>query len=802
MKRQHLVIIYAVFGLSGFAALAYQVTWIRQLGSFFGIQVYSTTTVLAAFMAGLALGSWLFGRLADRVSRPLVLFAVMEIVLAAYAICFPWISDLISWLYLRLAPGTGGSLMVSQFVRFLVSFPILLVATSLIGGTLPVLTRGITHRSGELGEHVSLLYGSNNIGAFVGGFFSGYIFLSTIGISGALVSGAVLNFLNGIIVLLLRPKFHPGPVQRSGEQTLSDPPGAYPARVVRVVLWVFAIEGFTTLAYEIIWARIMNEFSYDKTSFFYTTIILAFVGGLGAGSYIVAKMIARKRDPLKLLSRVQLWIGALSLLMFGIFMLAAPAFHSFRDQQQTWFSTVVTEQFFIFLVITPPVVLMGFTFPLVSIIFNRSDRKIGQDIGFLGALDTIGSVAGSVIAAFVMIPLLGTLRSFLVVAMVNLLLGAWLLKFRIKTGMTLRIVTVAIVAIVGLVAMLPANNPSVNSRWNTVLNDEVIWYSEGPAASVGVTQFRNRNAALSINGAITAYTLLNDVQVHKMLATLPLVYCDKPERALVVGLGIGITTKTLEMAGVPEISVAEISPEVVSASENVFGNVSVKEDTSTVIYIEDGRAHLYRSKEKYDLITTNAVHPRLGNGIYTTDFYRLCSDRMQPGGKMCQWIPTNWMNKEEYRILVRSFCEVFPYSCLWVINDAHTIILGANEPFDHSVTRISERLSPAPLREYLGASGYLNVADVLKHFWMNDGAIRRYSEGAPLNTDNKPVIEFSRVVSRSPSKAVLIYLTDHMVPVTDVFSSDQRVEQVLKVMEIRQQQLENRLSTYIEQLDD
>ncbi|HKJ78778.1 MAG TPA: hypothetical protein VKA10_04560, partial [Prolixibacteraceae bacterium] len=180
----------------------------------------------------------------------------------------------------------------------------------------------------------------------------------------------------------------------------------------------------------------------------------------------------------------------------------------------------------------------------------------------------------------------------------------------------------------------------LNRRWNTVLKDEVYFYNEGPAASVAVTKYRERNAALSINGAITAYTLTNDVRVHKMLGILPWLLNDEPENALVVGLGIGITAKTLDMAEVKNISVAELSPGVIQASKEIFGT-TYRNNKSLKIYPEDGRAHLFRNKESYDLITTNAVHPRLGNVIYTRDFYQLCFDRLSEQGTMCQWIPTN-----------------------------------------------------------------------------------------------------------------------------------------------------------------
>jgi len=786
MGRRQLYLISAAFGLSGFAALSYQVTWIKELSTFFGIQVYSTTTVLAAFMAGLALGSWLFGRLADRIRHPLRLFAFMEFGIALFAILFPYIRDLIANLYLLMVGQTEPLPLFNQLYRFSAAFPFLLLATSLMGGTLPVLTRGLTRELDGLGLNVSTLYGTNNLGAFLGGFFTGYLLIQAVGIQHVLWIAAALNALNGVLVLIFSPAKLNG-LQHRIPANKSTSRFAIRNNIYRTVLWVFALEGFTTLAYEIIWTRIIHEFSFDKTSYFYTTIIISFVGGLSIGGYLFTRLIPRLKNPVRTLAHIELAIGITCLILLSAFIAVAPAFHTFQEAQQSWFSKVASEQLLIFLLVTPPVILMGFTLPLVSVMYNNSGKQIGQRMGILGSLDTIGSFAGALVAGFLLIPLLGTLKAFLLVAAMNISLGLVMIAAAEKRSGLKALAGILAVIMLLLPLLTPGSIQQLNKRWNIVLKDPVIYYNEGPSATVAVTKYRDTHAALSINGAIVAYTIPYDVQVHKLLATLPWLYSEDPSRALVIGLGIGITANSLLRAGVPDIEVAEISPGVIDASLNVFGTLEAEAaadanirmdagagtdvdagaiadkdadadadavaetDERLSIRVEDGRALLFRSEGTFDIITSNSIHPRLGNTIYTHEFYKLCLEKLSKGGVVCQWLPTNWMSWKEIRSLIGTFTDVFEWSSLWFVNDGHTLLLGSAMEPDLNYGMLKERFFYPDHFKYLSASGYLQPSDILKHFWIADSTLEVLHEDVALNTDNQPRIEYSRVISRGPN---------------------------------------------------
>jgi len=632
-----------------------------------------------------------------------------------------------------------------------------------MGGTLPVLTRGVTRQLKNLGSNIGLLYGSNNMGAFIGGFITGYILLQTIGISGALYLGALLNGVNVLVVLLLRK---PIDKQIGGKPVILQTEKRsfqVSRKLFRIILWVFAIEGFTTLAYEILWTRIMLEASYDKTSYFYTTIIITFVGGLGIGSYIIHRFIDRIKNPVNWLARIEILIGTIYLVQFILFIIIAPGFREFQTTQNSWFGVVGTEQILFFLVMVPPVILMGFTLPLVSIIYTKRINNIGAKIGIIGMLDTIGSVAGAFVAGFLLLPLLGTVKSFLLIALVNIALGLWIIVTKAKARFLKIFVPVALLFVAALVISVPFDKNLIHSRWDQKLNNNLIYYEEGPAASVAVTKYDNVHLALSISGALTAYTIIHDIQVHTMLAALPWLCCEEPERALVVGLGLGVTARTLYEAGVPDIDIAEISPEVIHASQVVFSSINdrIIDKDNVHLNLEDGRAHLFQTNKKYDIITSNAIHPRLGNTIYTSDYYQLCKEKLTEKGAICQWLPTNWLNETEFKALIHSFTSVFDHSSLWFINNGHTILVGATNPLPLSFSELDMKLNQSPIKAYLQHLEYFSIYDILKQYWVNNETLIQYVKDAPLNTDNIPMIEYSKVVDQQPDFEVLHFLLDH-----------------------------------------
>jgi spermidine synthase len=253
-------IVLFMFFLSGVAALTYQIVWTKQLSLVFGVTVYATSAVVTAYMAGLALGSLYFGRLVDRWKRPLVLFALLEAGIAAFALAFPAIMGVIRQVYVSFYGPLGDNHYVMSLVRFVLSFAVLLVPTLLMGGTLPVLARAYVSRTKRLGGEVAGLYAANNFGAFLGCVLAGFVFLEFLGVRGSSLLAVLLNVTVAVISLWLAARVTSGreAEQRDAPEAAAEAPAGL-TRPVRAALWVFGIEGFTSLAYQIAWIRLLTE---------------------------------------------------------------------------------------------------------------------------------------------------------------------------------------------------------------------------------------------------------------------------------------------------------------------------------------------------------------------------------------------------------------------------------------------------------------------------------------------------------------------------------------------------------------
>jgi len=210
-------------------------------------------------------------------------------------------------------------------------------------------------------------------------------------------------------------------------------------------------------------------------------------------------------------------------------------------------------------------------------------------------------------------------------------------------------------------------------------DDRILYFKEGPGATVSVPQSAEGVMALVINGTATAFTDYSDLRVHRMLGYLPYLLSRNPKKALVVGLGMGVTSQSLIQPDVDEVDCAEICPQVVGATSSIFAryNGNVVSEPKFHLYIDDGRSFIIRTRKKYDIITSNAIHSRMSINIYTKDYYELCRKKLTENGIMCQWMPTNWMSLWEFKSLLRAFTDVFPNASVWIINAYHAVLVGS-----------------------------------------------------------------------------------------------------------------------------
>jgi spermidine synthase len=290
--------------------------------------------------------------------------------------------------------------------------------------------------------------------------------------------------------------------------------------------------------------------------------------------------------------------------------------------------------------------------------------------------------------------------------------------------------------------------------------ERILFYYEGVDATVTLRQYHNY-VGLNINGHNTAYTSVKDQIVNRMLGYVPYMVNAHPKRALIIGFGLGFTVESLVQPDIDTVDVAEISPGVLKSGLTMNSwNDDVLRHPKVHTYIEDGRELLFRSKIKYDIITSNAIHPRLSNNIYTEDFYKLCRDKMNKGGIMCQWAPPNWLNEREFKAQVKAFINAFNFSQLWYINEYTIILIGSSEPINIDYQLICERFKTEKVKSDLKNIEMIEPCEFVSQFSMEKKELMEYCKDTPSNTDDYPMIEFSKTVNLAPDTSALQFIYD------------------------------------------
>lgn len=794
-------LLYVVLLFSGITALIYQVIWIRKFGLVFGVHVFSMSTVLTAFMAGLALGSLLFGKLVDKKNNPLLVFLFLEIGIGLFAILFPWLFQGLTKLYTILLPQGELTQYNTQLIRFVLAFLFLIIPTTLMGGTLPVIIKYVVKEIKEAGGQISNLYSINNFGAVVGAFITGFMLIKMFGLTTTLYIGAALNILNAFIVFIIAKKnrtnylIKPNPEKVDTNETAFEAENSeakYPSYIVRLSLWIFALEGFTTLAYEVIWSRILVGYSFDKTTYFYTIILMSFIFGLSLGSFLIRKKIDKIKDLASWLGTIEIIIGLVSVAMLIFFAWIAPILIKDRNVFNSWMETVGRDYVIFFVLLSIPTTLMGFTYPIVSKIYADNIKKMGKRMGTIGFLDTVGSILGSFIAGFVLIPFLGVVKSFLMVAVVNVVIGLSMWLLHPYKSKSFKIGATAIVALIAVVLYTSIPGYHYFTWWDKISNspwwgqhyEKVVFYDEGEAGTVIVRQYPGENMrSLVINGHHTAYTTIKDLSVNRQLGYMPYILHDNPKKAMVVGFGLGATTNALVQPDMEMVEVAEICPGVIKAAPAFARwNKDVVEQPKVEIHDEDGRSWLFMAEDNtYDIITSNAIHPRLSNNIYTRDFYEICRDKLKDDGIICQWMPQNWISEEEYMACLKAFVDAFPHSTLWYVNEYSTHIIGSKQPIQITYAKVKKAFENPKLKEELTSVGIIDPEFFMAQYFMSENELIKYVSGWPVNTDDHPMVEFSKVINIAPVKQVMVELKNHQTNYDEIISDIKNTNEKLLV---------------------
>jgi spermidine synthase len=741
---------------SGAASLIYQVLWIKQLTLVVGAEVQAVTTGVSAFFAGLALGGWLFGRLADNQKQPLRVYASLECVAAILAVGATFLlSHSASW-FASMQNAVG-------VLAWVLPFALVGVPAILMGGTLPVLMRALTPLAGNIGRAGGGLYAANTAGAIAGTLATPFILIPLLGVQGSAFAAASLNGAAALVALLL---------SRSAPASLpletQPAPAEINAHSGRLALVLYALAGGIALGYEVVWSQAIVQFISTR-SFAFSIVLATYLFGIVLGSAIVSRRADRVRNPWGAFALLIVAAGLVALLeitFLGQWLLHGQA----RVSSVVFGATgsmlaAMCARFALagLCIVFVPTLLLGAAFPF-ALRLSVNSARVGRDVGLIVAMNTAGGIAGTLLAGFVLVPRFGLVHALAALAIAASAVG--LIAVFLGSGARSH-ARWGVLALSAFVVCAAVFTPS--DRLATLLaqarGGELTFYAESEGGTVAVVAQQsgeNRFKRLYIQGVSNSGDAMTSLRYMRLQSMLPLlIHRDTPRSALVIGMGTGITGGALlPYPGLEHRVVAELLPAVVRAVPQFKGNYGVSTDPRIEIRLHDGRRELLRNPQRYDLITLEPPPPSAAGvvNLYSSDFYRLAASRLQSGGLVAQWLPLPTQNEEDTRALIKSFIDVFPYATLWTTELHEMMLIGSMQPIELDVPRITARFAQPAVSAALREVGIASPAALLAT-WITDRAgLAYYAADAQPVTDNRPGIEYAAWVRSADFPKVLTHL--------------------------------------------
>ncbi len=760
--------VYGLVFLSGALGLVYEVLWLRKLLLVFGSTVHATSTVLTVFFGGLALGSWVFGRLIDRRNTAgLLWYAGCEVGIGLYAFATPWLFQAIEQVYIPLYRASNFSPAVLVGASFVCTAAILLIPTALMGGTFPLVSRFLIRTVQERGFTIASLYGINTAGAMAGTLFVYYIGLQRLGWSVTLQCAGLLNLVVGLAARALDRNLHLVGFVPSPGKSAKPPPGR-PGRLepdVLVVLVAFGLSGFAAMAYEVCWTRSLS-LVLGSSVYAFCLMLATFLGGIALGSFAARLSLRAKRarpDDIVVLELALAVYGLFSIPLFGWlpewFVTLWPLFGgSFAGLSGLHVLLSMA-------VMALPTFFMGLLFPIVSDLVTGQLAQLGRRLGLAYAVNTLGGILGSFLCGFWLIPQLGIAWTLVIAALINLA-SALAVYLRFSAAPMVRRIALAGASaavylglgwtvfvpswqrqVLAAGAYLQPNDFRETSIAAAAQQSELLFYRESLNTTVSVHRNRiNHHLFLKVGGKTDASTGI-DMGTQVLAAQIPLALHPDPKRVLVIGLGSGVTVGSAARHPVSAVDCAEIDPAVIEGARYFADyNYRIHEDPRVHLYVADGRNFLLASPALYDAILVEVSNPWIAGiaNLYTKEFFELCRKRLAPGGILGQWIHLYRIFPSDVKLVLKTFQEVFPSTSVWSAVPGDFLAVGTVQPHQLDYDRLTRLLAVPAIREDLERIHLAHPRAFVESFWLGPEQVRRVTADVGwVHTDDQPWLEFS-----------------------------------------------------------
>jgi spermidine synthase len=782
------------YACSGAAALVYQVAWTRWLALHVGHSTAATSTVLAAFMGGVAIGSAAGGRVAFALSRARarVVYVQLELLVAALALAVPLMMmaarPILQWAY-----GDTGDGVLFGAARTVLCIVVLALPSAVMGATLPVAAQWFAKSARPAAGPVSALYAANTAGAGLGALGAGFAAIPTLGLWGTLIAGNILGLCAAVAAVLAGradadATAHTGAGIATEERvdgardanratvsgrakarkhadvraTRRPQAGAENAQVLSATaaLAVLALTGFATFIYEVAWARTVAMIAGPSTYAFAATVTVV-IAGLALGAVIATWLVSRA------------WAGPVAVgLALGLVAVAAswasgtaggPLPRSLAADLAAsvpagdWF--VVWQTLRAAALAFPLACALGVAFPLALTMTLPHDTTLtSRRVGVAYATNTLASVIGALAAGFLLIPrfgLEGTINlasGAMVAAVIAVAVGstskrarAWCATAAVAGALAIAVAPQWDRALLASGAYKYAPLVARGLDFEAVLEaGTLLYYREGAGSTVSVKRLTG-TTSLSVDGKVDASTS-GDMLTQKLLAHLPLLLHDAPRRVCIVGLGSGVTLASALTHPVEAVDVVELSPEVIEAADHFASvNRGALRDPRTQLLVGDARSHLSLSSRRYDVIVSEPSNPWIAGvaTLFTREFFSFVRERLAPGGVFTQWAHTYDISNSDLRSIAATFGSVFPEGTMWLVGESDLLFVASAAPLEPQYSELAGRLTRAGVAADLAATGVTDAFALWSLFVGGPPELEQYGRGALVQTDNRLTFEFS-----------------------------------------------------------
>lgn len=786
MNRERLrkALPYFAFG-SGACALVYESLWMRSFGLIFGNTTHAVAAILAVFMGGLALGSFLTSRLYFK--KTVKAYALVEMGIGAFA--------LLTIPLLYLLPGWYGAFVRAHNLspapelvfRLIGATLILLPPTVLLGMTFPLLVEFLTRSGRNFYANMGFLYRTNTLGGAFGVFLATFFLVPSMGKLATFIVAAATNLAIGFLAWNWgkdlqddsKQKLQPRMSKQAPATSTTPPALVLKERLPLIFLLTAFSTGLCSFGLEVLWTRSL-ALVIGSSIYSFNIMLIALLLGIVSGALIYEFYWSRIKQPVLWLSIIILTVGGLCLIDVALigflpvlsFALIKALPVSFLLNEAAGFLLCLLTMF----VVTMP---LGFLFPLLTHFLKLklySPQKISSH---LYVWNTLGTIVGSLGTAFMLVPLFGLQTSFVVLAFLPLALGLWFLGESLTWPAIARAGSLIVWILISTVLVkwyqpwnlytMTAGIYKYGIDWRDGIQSawalpeflqgglQILFYKEGNEGVVCVTQTGSKRV-ISVNGKSDAGNG-QDVITQRLIAHVPLMLHPDPRKVLVIGWGSGSTAGSAGLyPNLDQIDCVEIEP-LMFACRQYFADVNhnVASDPRFKIHIQDGRNYLLTTPTLYDVIVSEPSNPWITgvSNLFTRDFYSIAKSRLNEGGIFCQWFHYYNISLQDIKAQSRTFAESFPYASMWLVPPrpvemespvlyGDIFFIGSDRPYHLDYQRVKHWYSNTAIREDLAPLG--GVEDELAflcNYFMNRNDMLLFASGAADNSDNFPYLEFS-----------------------------------------------------------